>query len=421
MHRCYMVHFRRGAGPLASTGSVTGRVLVIIQNGIPQEKVAAADCKLDGKGTMQVDRYLFFFSVAITFTLRVTVAWLLCFLVSQLLRKPNHRFLLWLSFGLGSAGYWCATLASVIWLPRNVAPTHHPIPFTHFIVPAEMEQPLAAAAWFLIGAYLVGMISLVVLRVCNRVRLRRLLQFGGKPMPEFADALQKLCGEVGVKRCELVILPGMASPATVYWWTPRIMLPEICHRKDRIEQFVHIMRHELVHIRRRDFLVASIMDFVCAVLCFHPALWSAKRRMRTEREFACDLRVVAARPEDRADYAASLAQFLRWRLMSNNSSSAIQFAAPAALLGRRVRTILLDPVATPVWRRASSVACGVLMVVAFAFFAPELSVTLNVAPASQQLASAEVLASQTFRHHLRSSLIVPVAANPATQTGSGSK
>ncbi len=369
----------------------------------------------------QVDRYLYFFSVAITATLRIAIVWLLCLVFSKLLRRPGHRFLLWLSFSLGSAAYWCATLAAVTWLPGKMTGSSHSIPFSHFSVSASMEQPFAAAAWFLIGAYLVGVISLAVLRVWSRIRLRSLLRFGSRPSLEFTDALQVLCREVGVKQCELVILPGIASPATVYWWRPRIMLPEICHRPDRIEQFVHIMRHELVHIRRRDFLVAGIMDWVCSLLCFHPALWAARRQMRVERELACDLSVVAACPGTRADYAASLAQFLRWRLMSKNPS-AVQFAAPAALLGTRIRSILRDPVAAPVWKRACSAASGLLMALAFAFFAPQISVSINVAPTEQQLASADVpLAAQTFKHHLRSSVLAPVAANVPLGNLSGSR
>lgn len=357
---------------------------------------------------MQVDRSLYLFSAVLTFFVRVGVVGLSCIVLSRLLRRPKHRFLVWLLFSLGSTAYWCATLAEVAWLPSyGASHAAHPIPLSHFTVPVSLEQQFAAVAWFLMSAYLVGVFSLVGLRLWSRLRLRQLLRFGSGPSPEFATALETVCQEFGVKPCELIILPGIASPATIYWWKPRIILPEICHRPERLDQFMNIMRHELVHIRRRDFLVSSLMDALCNVLFFHPALWMARKRMRMERELACDLAVVAARPDDRADYAASLAQFVRLSLSARNST-AVQFAAPASLLGTRIRSILREPIAAPAWNRLCSAALGLAMVAAFTFSVPQLSITFDLSRGGPQLASERLpVMAQRMKRHIRFDIETP--------------
>jgi beta-lactamase regulating signal transducer with metallopeptidase domain len=256
----------------------------------------------------------------------------------------------------------------------------------------------------LMGTYLAAFLGLCATRVWSRYRMRRLLEFATKPSPEFAAALEDMCKEMGVKRCELLVIPGIASPATVYWLNPRILYPEVCHCPERISEFAHIMRHELVHIVRRDYLLSSIIDGVCTLLFFHPALWSARKKMRVERELACDRAVVEACPDDRADYAASLAQFVRLSFLTKSPSHHVQFAAPSSLLGKRIRTILLEPDAAPGWNRFCSTGLVATMVMTIVLFTPQvsLSLDLNQSVAPRELASTSMTPGARMKRHVRS-------------------
>jgi beta-lactamase regulating signal transducer with metallopeptidase domain len=169
-------------------------------------------------------------------------------------------------------------------------------------------------------------------------------------------------------------------------------------------EFLHILRHELAHVIRRDYLLSSLIDGACTLLFFHPALWAARKRMRVERELACDRAVVEACPDHRADYAASLTQFVRLSMGARRLSPEVQFAAPSSLLGRRVHTILLEPVALPAWNRMCSAGLAATMMMTILSFTPQMSVSFDLVTgiARQQLASVgAAIPSHHMKRHLR--------------------
>ncbi|MGE5322673.1 MAG: M56 family metallopeptidase [Actinomycetota bacterium] len=353
---------------------------------------------------MQVDRYLFDFSVFLTFSIRIGVVWLLCYVCSRLLRQPSQRFVLWLIFSLGSAAYWIVALIDFIFLAQDRTFIYlHSRSLAQIVVSASWQPVFAALTWLLGGAYMVGLVVLCSFRLWNRLRLRRLLRFGLQPSIEFSAGLEKLCREMGVKRCKLVILPGIASPATAYWLHPHIIFPELAHRPEKLAEFLHILRHELVHVVRRDYLLSSLVDATCTLLFFHPAVWAARRQMRLERELACDREVVQACPEYRADYAASLTQFVRLSLITKRSFSNVPFSSPASLLGRRIRSILVDPVPPPAWNRFSSASLAVTILMTVALFAPQFSVSVDMAThVGPRFTSVRtMMVAQRMKRHIR--------------------
>jgi beta-lactamase regulating signal transducer with metallopeptidase domain len=126
--------------------------------------------------------------------------------------------------------------------------------------------------------------------------------------------------------------------------------------------------------------------------------------MRIERELACDRAVVEACPDHRADYAASLAQFVRLSISPRRSAPEVQFAAPSSLLGRRIRSILLEPVALPQWNRMCSAGLAATMVMTLLLFAPQMSVSFDLVTgiARRQFASMNVeMPGHRMKRHIR--------------------
>lgn len=329
----------------------------------------------------------------VTFFIRMSVASLLCLLISRLIRRPSQRFILWLAFTLGSAAFWVVALAGAFRPDIKIAAHLHipGISFSPLEVSARGGQVLVSLAWIVGWIYISCLVVLCSCWIWKGFRLRRLLQLGSASSAEFSSALAALCQDLGVKSCELVVLPGIASPATVYWWRPRILLPEMCHQPGRLTEFVHIMRHELIHIRRRDYLVSAVVDVFCTVLFFHPAIWVARRFMRIERELACDLAVVEALPNNRADYAESLARFMRLSFTAKSESLNVYFAAPASLLSTRIRSILSEPAISPAWKRITSAGAGIAVALTFAVLASQFSLSFHVASGVRTQITASAL------------------------------
>jgi len=209
------------------------------------------------------------------------------------------------------------------------------------------------------------------------LRLRSFLRTGQAPSEEVGLLFQKLCREMKVSRCDLILLPELRSPATACWWRPQVLLPtELVPFLDS-GQLADVLRHELVHVRCRHYLWDRLAALGCRLVFFHPAVWFAHRRMRQERELACDLAVVQDGMDRRLHYAECLVKLARWWFLARrNSSDAIGFSSSESLLSARVRALLRE--ASPCSGFQQAARHGVVAVVATTAvcFLPNIGLTL---------------------------------------------
>lgn len=327
---------------------------------------------------------LYLAGVLLTFVVKVAAAFLLCLCATRLLRNPRHRFLTWLGFLLGVGVCWSGLVVgeAVAFFSRAGASINS-IAQTTEASGEHLSVPLSWSVWFGRGAvalaivYFVIFISLLTRQWLRHQGLRSWLKHGRPPSPKLEALFQSLCRDLNIRRCRLLILPEVSSPATVYWWSPRVVLPEICEELVDSPQLGNILRHELIHTLRCDYLWALAGDLLCALLFFHPAVWQARKRLMMERELACDLSVIETHPEQRADYAESLAQFVRLLMLRRSLSLGVEFAPSASFLGTRIRHILTEPRQVPRWKKLSSDAAFLAFIVLFCSISPALSISLN--------------------------------------------
>lgn len=151
----------------------------------------------------------------------------------------------------------------------------------------------ARAAWLLLGFWSLG-------------RLRRSGRRLEGDLPPFADAQARL----GV-RAEFYTSEETDVPITFGLRRPAVLLPEAVLAMDRNAQQA-ILCHELLHVRRRDWLYAVLEECVRALLWFHPAVAWLVGRIHLSREQAVDSAVIAI-TESREDYVGALLAVARAR------------------------------------------------------------------------------------------------------------
>ena len=84
------------------------------------------------------------------------------------------------------------------------------------------------------------------------------------------------------------LLDDIAQPFSARVVRPVVWLPVAMMAHLPIDQIEALIAHELAHIRRLDWIWNGLQCVVEALLFYHPAVWWLSRRVRRERENACD-------------------------------------------------------------------------------------------------------------------------------------
>jgi beta-lactamase regulating signal transducer with metallopeptidase domain len=112
---------------------------------------------------------------------------------------------------------------------------------------------------------------------------------------DWQQRVDALVHALGITRQVAVRLADdIASPFTARLLRPVIWLPLSLLTRLPVEQVEALIAHELAHIARLDWLWNGLQCVVESLLFFHPAAWWLSRRIRLEREQACDDLAVAA-------------------------------------------------------------------------------------------------------------------------------
>jgi len=125
-------------------------------------------------------------------------------------------------------------------------------------------------------------------------------------------------------------------------WRPLIVLPREAAAWPEARRHV-VLLHELAHIKRRDCLTQLLAQVVCAAYWFNPLAWIAARRLRAERERACDDFVLAAGTpgSEYANHLLEIAQGTQPARFSPLAATAVPMARRSQLEGRLMA--ILDP------------------------------------------------------------------------------
>ncbi len=208
--------------------------------------------------------------------------------------------------------------------------------------PAQPSEPVQASIRFISNAAgspatdapaiepAALIVALVVLGIVLRlswlgIGLLRLRGVTRRAEP--ADSLMTLSAhlqrDLGA-RAKVLISDEIEGPATVGVRRPAILMPRSIVDLPRAVQRA-VLCHELLHVRRRDWLVTLGEELWCAVFWFHPGVRLIASRACLARETLVDEAVIK-QTRDRRAYAEALLAF---------SQPQRHLVGAAALIGRR--------------------------------------------------------------------------------------
>lgn len=221
------------------------------------------------------------------------------------------------------------------------------------VIPGVFVQEPGPAAGSLTVLWLLG-VTMMLLRHFGGWRWLGALErrpFAPLP-PDWQQRVLALQGAMGITRTVVVRLAAdVVAPFTARMLRPVIWLPLTLLKQLPVAQLEALLAHELAHIRRLDWLWNGIQCVVESLLFFHPGVWWLSRRIRQEREHACDDLAVAA-CGDAIALAEALAELERQR----HPFPRLVLAAHGGSLMQRVTRLLSGTSSRARWRIPAALA-----------------------------------------------------------------
>ncbi len=181
--------------------------------------------------------------------------------------------------------------------------------------------------------WLIGVLLIIAwfffsnIRFHMRLRADRIEPISG----ELQDQFDVLCRQRGIKSIPVYFTDPLPSACLVGVFRPYIALPLSAAPQD----VIHVLTHEICHVKNRDHLWGILRLLCCAVHWFNPLVWLAANMSRTDSELRCDDRVT--RPmnqEERKSYASVLVLAAARR----NAPGLGVLATGMTMTGRRLKT-----------------------------------------------------------------------------------
>lgn len=145
------------------------------------------------------------------------------------------------------------------------------------------DPKLLFGIWATVAVLFAGWLAFGAMSVSRIIRRSRPLESQDwmNPLWEVADRLEL------EKAPRLVRSEDAKMPFACGLLHPTIVLPAECDSWT-LDRRRAVLLHELAHVRRRDLVGHTVGRFACALYWFHPLVWTAAKRLRSESERACD-------------------------------------------------------------------------------------------------------------------------------------
>lgn len=182
-----------------------------------------------------------------------------------------------------------------------------------FAISVNRSTPEAV---FTIGLIIwaIGIVVLAGWMIYSQGQIRQIKKSASLIKDQKIKNLLEECKEiVGVRREVALQETSMInSPITFGMIKPSILLPLKAQSDFSLDELKYVFLHELSHQKNKDVLVNNLMWALQIMYWFNPLVWYALKRIRIDRELACDASVLNLIDEDNyIDYGHTILHFAR--------------------------------------------------------------------------------------------------------------
>ena len=227
----------------------------------------------------------------------------------------------------------------------------------------ETARGMSGAAWAML-LWAIGAVAVLAYFALGTIRA---WWWTWRAEPVRDEAWTSLAKDVAWMLClkrpvRLVWSEKAAMPMAWGLFRPVVLLPRSAAAWTAERRRV-VLLHEMAHIQRWDPLTQALAQVACALHWCNPFVWWGARRLRVERERACDDQVITSGTKASA-YASHLLAIARsLRATPGTAFGTVSMARPSQLEGRLL-AILEPNLSRRTLGRARSISTGVLFAAA---------------------------------------------------------
>lgn len=201
-----------------------------------------------------------------------------------------------------------------------------------YLPPAPPEVQHAIA---LLPLALGGLILLALFRFLRH--FLSFFRFAGAEDYRLNEILAEVQAILGMRQIVRIVLARwFNAPFSFGWRRPLIVMPEFLAEMLTLPQLRMIIYHELIHIRRRDFLFNLAQKLVRILFFYNPLIHVSDRLIEETREMLCDAEVLTYPGNGKKSYAATLLRVTEMVQRGGRLSPVIFFHSQPSQLKRRI-------------------------------------------------------------------------------------
>ena len=163
-----------------------------------------------------------------------------------------------------------------------------------------IRQRLAAIPWYQWVGFLwiAGAVIFIAYHGIRHLRFLKIVKRWSQEVSDqqTLDTLQGLQANLESKHVKLRVCPCITSPMMIGFINPVILLPSTNYP---VDEMTFILKHEMVHFKRKDLWYKSLVLLATAIHWFNPVVYLMVRAIAVQCEISCDEEVVQSTDMDR--------------------------------------------------------------------------------------------------------------------------